>query len=41
MLEFLSYTFMQNAVIAALLVSVACGIVGSYIVIKRIVFISG
>lgn len=41
MLEFLSYTFMKNAVIAALLVSVACGIVGSYIVIKRIVFISG
>lgn len=40
MLEFLQYQFMQNAVIAAILVSVACGIVGSYIVIKRIVFIS-
>lgn len=32
---------MQNAFMAALLVSVACGVVGTYVVIKRIVFISG
>jgi zinc transport system permease protein len=37
----LEYGFMQNAFLAALLVSVACGLVGTYVVIKRIVFISG
>ena len=37
----LEYGFMQNAFLAAVLVSVACGLVGTYIVIKRIVFISG
>jgi zinc transport system permease protein len=41
MLEILQYSFMQNAFLAAILVSVACGVVGSYVVIKRIVFISG
>lgn len=37
----LQYTFMQNAFLAAVLVSVACGLVGTYVVVKRIVFISG
>jgi zinc transport system permease protein len=37
----LEYTFMQNAFLAAILVSVACGVVGTYVVVKRIVFISG
>ncbi|MEN4016873.1 MAG: iron chelate uptake ABC transporter family permease subunit [Methanobacterium sp.] len=41
MLEFLQYGFIQNALIAAVLVSVACGIVGSYVVVKKIVSISG
>jgi len=41
MIEALQYEFMRNALIAGLLASVACGVVGSYIVIKRIVFISG
>lgn len=36
-----TYAFMQNAVYAALLASVACGIIGSYVVVKRISFISG
>jgi zinc transport system permease protein len=40
-LEFLQYGFIQNALIAAVLVSVACGIVGSYVVVKKIVSISG
>jgi zinc transport system permease protein len=39
--EALSYTFMQNALIAGLLVSVACGIIGTLVVVNRIVFISG
>ncbi|GAB6056173.1 metal ABC transporter permease [Methanobacterium alkalithermotolerans] len=41
MLEFLQYQFMQNAFIAAILVSISCGVVGTYVVIKKIVFISG
>jgi zinc transport system permease protein len=32
---------MQRAIIAAVLVSIACGVVGSYVVIKRIVSLSG
>lgn len=32
---------MRNPVIAALLASVACGVIGTYVVVKRIVFISG
>ena len=34
-------TFLQHALIAGLLASVACGIAGTYVVVKRIVFISG
>jgi len=34
-------TFLQHALIAGLLASVACGITGPYVVVKRIVFISG
>lgn len=41
MIEALQYEFMRNALIAGLLASIACGIVGSYVVVKRIVFISG
>lgn len=41
MVELLEFGFMRNALIAAVLVSVACGIVGTYVVTKRIVFISG
>lgn len=41
MIEFFQYQFMQRALIAAVLVSIACGVVGSYVVIKRIVSLSG
>lgn len=41
MLDILGYGFIQNAIIAAILVSIACGIVGSYVVVKKIVSISG
>ncbi|WP_414468904.1 metal ABC transporter permease [Methanobacterium sp. ACI-7] len=41
MIGFLEYGFVQNALIAAVLVSIACGIVGSYVVVKKIVSISG
>ncbi len=41
MLELLKYDFFQNALIGGILVSIACGIVGTYIVVRRLVFISG
>lgn len=41
MLDLLSYPFFINALIAALLSSISCGILGSYIVNRRLVFISG
>ncbi|MCF8010227.1 MAG: metal ABC transporter permease [Clostridiales bacterium] len=40
-MEALQYEFMRNALAAGILASIACGIVGSYVVVKRIVFISG
>jgi zinc transport system permease protein len=40
-LEALRFSFMRNALLAGVLVSVACGVVGTFVVIKRIVFISG
>jgi len=36
-----SYDFMRNAVLAGILVSIACGIVGTLVVLNRIVFLSG
>lgn len=41
MLEALQYDFIRNALLAGLLAAVACGIIGVYVVVKRIVFISG
>lgn len=35
------YTFFQNALLGSLLVSIVCGFVGTYIVTRRLVFISG
>jgi zinc transport system permease protein len=37
----LSYEFMQNAILAGILASVICGVIGPFIVTKRMVFISG
>lgn len=41
MLEMFSYDFMQHAIIAGLLVSIASGIIGSLIVVNRMVFLAG
>jgi zinc transport system permease protein len=41
MIEALQFDFMRNALMAGLLVSIACGIIGTFVVIKRIVFLSG
>ena len=40
-MEIFHYTFMQNALIAGLLVSLAAGIIGSLIVVNRMVFLAG
>lgn len=39
--ELFQFQFFRNALLAALLASISCGIIGSYIVSRRIVFISG
>ena len=45
MMEFfaavLDYQFMQYALLACLLASLGCGIIGTYVVVKRISFITG
>lgn len=40
-MDILHYTFFQNALLGSLLASIACGIIGTYIVTRRLVFISG
>ncbi len=40
-LQALQFDFMRNALMAGVLVSIACGIIGSLVVVNRIVFISG
>lgn len=41
MIQALSYDFVQNALLASLLASIVCGLTGTYIVSKRLVFIGG
>ena len=41
LLELLQYTFFQHALLGSLFASIACGIIGTYIVTRRLVFISG
>lgn len=40
-LDLFRYTFFQHALLGSLLASIACGIIGTYIVTRRLVFISG
>lgn len=39
--DWLAYDFMRNALLASILVSIACGIIGTLVVLNRIVFLSG
>jgi zinc transport system permease protein len=39
--DFWQFEFMRHALIAGFLVSIACGIIGTFVVVKRIVFLSG
>ena len=41
LIELLQYTFFQHALLGSLFASLACGIIGTYIVTRRLVFISG
>ena len=41
MIEALQFEFMQNALLAGLLASVICGVMGTMVVVNRIVFLSG
>lgn len=40
-IELLHYTFFRHALLGSLFASIACGIIGTYIVTRRLVFISG
>ena len=40
-LEMMSFDFMQNAFIAGLLVAIACGIMGSFVVVNKLTGLSG
>lgn len=37
----LSYEFVRNAIAAGVLASLLCGVIGSFVVVKRLVFVSG
>ena len=41
MLEALQFNFFRNALLAGALVSIACGIIGTFIIVNRLVFLSG
>ena len=41
MSEILSYEFMQNAILVGIMASIVCGVIGPFIVTRRMVFISG
>ena len=41
MKEILALEFMQNAIMAGVLTSIICGVIGMFVVTKRLVFISG
>ena len=41
MLDLLSMDFLQNALIAAVLVAIACGVMGTYVVVNRLTALSG
>jgi len=41
LMEALSFDFMRQALIAGLLASIACGVIGSLVVVNRVVFVAG
>jgi zinc transport system permease protein len=41
MLDVLQFEFMRNAFLAGLLASVTCGVIGTFVVVNRLAFLSG
>jgi len=41
MIELFQYEFMRNALLACVLISINCGIIGTLVVVNRLVFLSG
>jgi zinc transport system permease protein len=41
MIEIFQYEFMRNALMAGVIAAVLCGVIGVYVILNRIVFISG
>jgi len=41
MIEALQFEFIRNAILAGLLAGIVCGVIGTFVVVNRIVFISG
>jgi len=41
MIDLLSYEFLQNAILVGIMASIVCGVIGPFIVTRRMVFISG
>ena len=41
MIDALQFEFIRNALLAGLLASIICGVVGTLIVVNRLVFLSG
>lgn len=41
MIDALSYDFMQHAIMAAVLASIACGVIGTLVVVNRLTFLAG
>ncbi len=41
MFEILQFEFMRNALLAGILLSVICGIIGTFVVVNRIAFLAG
>lgn len=39
--QLLTYDFLRNAVLAGLLAAILCGVVGTFVVVKRLVFLAG
>nr|WP_279343437.1 metal ABC transporter permease [Fundidesulfovibrio terrae] len=40
-MDILSFDFMRHAILAGLLASIACGVIGSLVVVNRVVFVAG
>ena len=40
-MEILEYTFFRNALLGLMLISVASAVIGTYVIVRRLMFVSG